>query len=67
MQYIHASFLHDRHPEPCIVSLFSPPKSFASFYVVDVGFIKALLQRVTSSQHQLIIEEVDLGTTLYIL
>ena len=65
--YIHAPFFHDRHPEPCIVTLFSPPKSFASFCVVDVGFIKALLWWVTSCRHQLIIQEVDLGKTLLVL
>ncbi len=67
LQYIHASFFHDRHLEPCIVSLFSPPKSFALFHFVDVGFIKALLRRVASCRHQLIIQEVDLGTTLSVL
>ena len=63
LQYIHTPFLHDHHLETCIVILFSPPKSFSSFHVIYVGFIKALLQRVTSCRHQLIIQEVDLGTT----
>ena len=67
LQYIHAPFFHDRHPEPCIIRSFSPPKSFAPFRVVDVGFIKALLRQVTSCRHQLIIQEVDLGTTLSVL
>lgn len=67
LQYIHAPFFHDRHPKPCIIRSFSPPKSFTPFRVVDVGFIKALLRRVTSFRHQLIIQEVDLGTTLSIL
>jgi len=44
---------------------FSPPlKSFAPFHVIDVGFIKALLWRITSCRYQLIIQEVDLGTPL---
>ena len=67
LQYIYAPFFHDRHPEPCIIRSFSPPKSFASFCVIDVGFIKALLRRVTSCRHQLIIQEVDVGKTLSVL
>ena len=68
LQYLHPSFFHDRHPEPYITRPFSPPlKSFAPFRVIDVGFIKALLRWVTSSRHQLIIQEVDLGTTLSVL
>ena len=38
-------------------------KTFSPFHVVDVGYIKALLQQVTSCQHQLIIQEVDLENT----
>ena len=68
LQYIHSPSFHDRHPESCILRSFSPPlKSFALFYVIDVGFIKALLWRIASCQHQLIIQEVDLGTTLLVL
>ena len=37
-------------------------KSLAPFRVIDVGFIKALLWRIASCRHQLIIREVDLGT-----
>ena len=37
-------------------------KSLAPFRVIDVGFIKALLWRIASCRHQLIIQEVDLGT-----
>ena len=59
---------HDRHFEPCIFRLFSPPlKSFSPFRVIDVGFIKALLWWITSCRHQLIIQEVHLGTTLSVL
>jgi len=47
--------------------VFTSTKSFASFHVVDVGFIKALLRWVTSCRHQLIMEEVDLGTTILVL
>ena len=47
--------------------VFTSTKSFAPFLVIDVGFIKALLRRVTSCRHQLIIQEVDLGTTLLVL
>jgi len=68
LQYIHPPYFHDRHPEPCILRSFSPPlKSFAPFRVIDVGFIKALLWRITSCRSQLIIQEVDLGTTLPVL
>jgi len=68
LQYIHSPYFHDFHPEPCILILFSPPlKSFALFHVIDVGFIKALLWRIASCRHQLIIQEVDLGTTLPVL
>ena len=58
------SFIHSWSP-PWIIchSLFSPPlKSLAPFRVIDVGFIKALLWRIASCRHQLIIQEVDLGT-----
>lgn len=59
----YTSFFHDRHPKPYIIRSFSPPsKSFAPFRVIDVGFIKALLWRIASCRHQLIIQEVDLGT-----
>ena len=62
------SIFHDHHPEPYITRSFSPPlKSFAPFRVIDVGFPKALLWRITSCWHQLIIQEVDLGTTLSVL
>jgi len=47
--------------------VFTSTKSFAPFHVIDVGFIKALLWWVTSCWHQLIIQEVDLGTTLSVL
>ena len=47
--------------------VFTSTKSFALFRVVDVGFIKALLRWVTSCRHKLIIQEVNLGTTLSIL
>ena len=68
LQYIYAPFFHDRHPEPCILRSFSPPlKSFALFRVIDVRFIKALLWQIASCRHQLIIQEVDLGTTLPVL
>ena len=52
-------------PPPWIIChrSFSPPlKSLAPFCVADVGFIKALLWRIASCRHQLIIQEVDLGT-----
>ena len=59
----YTPFFHDCHPEPYIIRSFSPPsKSFAPFRVIDVGFIKALLWQITSFRHQLIIQEVDLGT-----
>ena len=68
LQYIYAPLFHDRHPEPYITRLFSPPlKSFALFRVIDVGFIKALLWQIASCRHQLIIQEVDLGTPLSVL
>ena len=68
LQHIHPPYFHDRHPEPCILRSFSPPlKSFALFRVIDVGFIKALLWWITSCRHQLIIQEVYLGTTLPVL
>ncbi len=64
----YTPFFHDSHPEPYITRLFSPPlKSFAPFCVIDVGFIKALLWRITSCRHQLIIQGVDLGTTPSVL
>ena len=47
--------------------VFTSTKSFSPFRVVDMGFIKALLQWVTSCRHQLIIQEVYLGTTLSVL
>ena len=52
-------------PPPWIIChrSFSPPlKSLALFCVTDVGYIKALLWWITSCRHQLIIQEVDLGT-----
>ena len=52
-------------PPPWIIChrSFSPPsQSLAPFCVTDVGFIKALLWQITSCRHQLIIQEVDLGT-----
>ena len=68
LQYIHAPFFHDRHPEPYVTRSFSPPlKSFAPFNVIDVGFTKALLWWIASCRYQLIIQEVDLGTTLSVL
>ena len=68
LQYIYTPFFHDCHPEPYIIRSFSPPlKSFAPFRVIDVGFTKALLWWIASCRHQLIIEEVDLGTTLSVL
>jgi len=68
LQYIHSPYFHDRHHEPCILRLFSPPlKSFPPFHVIDVGFIKALLWWIASCRHQLIIQEVDLGITLPVL
>jgi len=68
LQYTYVSFFHDRHPEPYVIRSFSPPlKSFAPFHVIDVGFPKALLWRITYFRHQLIIQEVDLGTTLSVL
>ena len=58
------SFIHPWSPPWTICHrLYSPPlKSLASFRVTDVGFIKALLWRIASCRHQLIIQEVDLGT-----
>ena len=68
LQYIYAPSFHDRHLEPCILWSFSPPlKSLAPFHVIDVGFIKTLLWWIASCRHQLIIQEVDLGTTLSVL
>jgi len=68
LQHIHPPYFHDRYPEHCILKSFSPPlKSFAPFCVIDVGFIKALLWQIASCWHQLIIQEVNLGTTLLVL
>jgi len=68
LQYIYTPFFHDCHPEPYVIRSFSPPlKSFTPFHVIDVGFIKALLWWITSCRHQLIIEEVDLGTPRSVL
>ena len=49
-------------PKPCIISQILSPKSLHSFRVIDVGYIKALLQQVASFRHQRIIQEVDLET-----
>jgi len=68
LQYFHASFFMTAILEPYIVKSFSPPqKSFAPFRVVDVEYIKALLRRVTSCRHHLIIQELELETTLSVL
>ena len=68
LQYIYAPFFHDRHPEPYITRPFSPPlKSFSLFRVINVGFIKSLLWQIASCRHELIIQEVDLGTPLSVL
>jgi len=68
LQYIYAPFFHDRHPEHYITRSFSRPlKSFAPFRVIHVGFPKALLWRFVSCRNQLIIQEIDLGTTLLVL
>ena len=68
LQYIYTPFIHERHPEPYITRSFSPSlKSFALFRVIDMGFPKAILWRIASCQHQLIIQEVNLGTTLSVL
>ena len=60
--------LHFSWPPPWIIFHRSfSQKSLAPFRVTDVGFIKALLWRITSRRHQLIIREVDLGTPLSVL
>ena len=61
LQYLQPSFF-SWPPFLNLVSsvCFHLQKSFSSFHVVDVGYIKALLQQVTSCRHQLIIQEVDL-------
>lgn len=60
--------LHFSWPPPWIIFHRSfSHKSLAPFRVTDVRFIKALLWRITSCRHQLIIREDDLGTPLSVL
>ena len=54
-------------PKPCILSQIPSPKSKYSFHVVYVEYIKALLRRVASCRHQLIVQEVDLKTPIQYL
>ena len=60
---IHLSFIHSWPPSWTSYrqSVFTSIKSLAPFRVTDVGFIKALLWRIASCRHQLIIQGVDLG------
>ena len=54
---------HNHHSWNFVSSIDSHlQKSFTSFHVVDVGYIKALLWWVIYCQHQLIIQEVDIET-----
>ena len=54
-------------PKPCVISQIPSLKSLHWFHVVDVEYIKALLQRVASCRHHFIIQEVDLETPIQYL